>query len=207
MSLVGALASQEPNQITKEQIAAIVLLSLSFIVFSYLHQMLNIASIFFTPMSFKTVNPWHQSALTYTTAIICFLGEFSGHYRNKTVSIILMAVCFFLYIFLFLIMEFHGHFLNSFQASFFGAVTIGCCSYTILSIIFFFLNKAMPEYIIIIVIFVVFVSAIAISYHRSHRCIKSIQLLNSLEESQRKKITKFSKEQIKFYLIYMLDFK
>lgn len=184
MSLIGAISSQDLKEIKDDQIVAIVLISITFIIFSVLHQLLNLTSIFFTPYAFMTADIWPQSTITYTLSIICFLAEFSGHYGDKTVSIILMCVILLLYIFIFVIMVFFGQFLNSFQESFFVGVIISSILNAIASLVLFALDKSMPEYVILIMVLLIFVIAIINSYIRTYRFIKSIRILDQLEESK-----------------------
>ncbi|KAK8866916.1 hypothetical protein M9Y10_009884 [Tritrichomonas musculus] len=184
MSLIGVITSQESGNITDEQIVIVVLSSITAIIFFILHQLLNISTIFFTPSAFRTANPWPQSSMTFTISVICFLSEFSGHYSNKTVSIILMCLTVVGYCLIFCFMMFFARFLSGFQEMIFSSVTFGSIVNSIISIIYFILDKAMPEYIIIIIILIIVICLLLGSYFHTFYFIKSIQILDSLEESK-----------------------
>lgn len=184
MSMAGNVCSQDKKDINTKQIVLVVLSLVTAFIFFILHQFLNIASIFFTPSAIKIANPWPQSSMTLTVSVICFLGEYSGHIDNKVVAVVMMFLTILGYCLIFYFMTFIAHFLDGFQETVLCSVTFGCIINTICSIIFFILDKEMPEYMIIIVITCMAASAFVIMYLRNRRFIKSIHLLDSLEESK-----------------------
>ncbi|OHT17183.1 hypothetical protein TRFO_41226 [Tritrichomonas foetus] len=185
MSLLGYITSLDTDTLTNEQIALSFFLALTFVLFSVIHQMLNIASIFFTPLAFKTVNPWPQSTLTYITALICFISEFSGHYqKNKIVQIVLMVVVLLLYIFIFFLLETKAYFLNGFQGSTFCAVCDACIIFSVISIIYMIVEKPVHDFIFLIVSLSIILFTILNFQLRSRRFIKSLSILDYLEEDK-----------------------
>ena len=183
LAAVGNIFSQNADDITNLQIITGAFIIVVFIAFSIIHQLLNVGSVFFTPMAFKTVYIWPQSAMTYVTAIICFLSEFSGNYDNKTIQIVLMCIVVLLYIFLFVIMEIYAYFLSDIQSAIFSAIFYGSVLFTIISLVYVILEKPIPDFMIVIVISSIIIFTITNSILQRLRILRSIRILDLLEEN------------------------